>query len=241
MKCRKTTVACKNCSLYDVGVILGLESKAATKPFALDDFLSKAYFVKKETRICQAQQQSPYLYVVQTGTCVSYKMVNGEEQITSFHFAGELFGIDALMEAKYNYNIRALEDSHLCRLDLNQLKKQLDAQNLLAVQQYLLQSLTHYSQSLQTETALMGAQVAEQRLALFLLNMGKRFQTRGLPADSFYLPMSRADIASYLGLAVETVIRSLRKLHHLGLLEIKAKQIRFPNPSALNDFSQSAK
>ncbi len=54
---------------------------------------------------------------------------------------------------------------------------------------------------------LLGKRTAEERLAAFLLSLSSRYQSRGLSATAFNLPMSRQDIGNYLGLAIETVSR----------------------------------
>jgi len=63
---------------------------------------------------------------------------------------------------------------------------------------------------------LLGKKNAEERLAAFLLSLSNRFKRRGFSATDFYLSMSRHEIGSYLGLAVETVRPAVHPLPGAG-------------------------
>ncbi len=73
---------------------------------------------------------------------------------------------------------------------------------------------------------LLGSKNAEERLAGFLLDFSNRFKKRGFSATDFYLSMSRNDIGSYLGLAVETVSRLFTRFHDDGLLHVERKHVQ---------------
>jgi CRP/FNR family transcriptional regulator len=72
---------------------------------------------------------------------------------------------------------------------------------------------------------LLGKRTAEERLAAFLLSLSSRYQSRGLSATAFNLPMSRQDIGNYLGLAIETVSRLFAHFQKGGLLTVNRRQI----------------
>jgi CRP/FNR family transcriptional regulator, anaerobic regulatory protein len=72
---------------------------------------------------------------------------------------------------------------------------------------------------------LLGAMRAEERVAIFLLNLSKRFSARGYSGTHFRLPMTRQDIASYLGLTMETVSRVFSHFNDIQLIAINCKDI----------------
>ena len=76
---------------------------------------------------------------------------------------------------------------------------------------------------------ILGQKTAEQRMAAFLLHHSKRQRLLGLSEVDINLPMSRADIASYLALAVETVSRVLTRLQDAGLLKVQRSRVRILN------------
>ena len=72
---------------------------------------------------------------------------------------------------------------------------------------------------------LLGSMNAEERLAMFLLNLSQRFAARGYSPSEFNLRMTREEIGSYLGLKLETVSRTFSKFHDEGLIGVQQKFI----------------
>ena len=73
----------------------------------------------------------------------------------------------------------------------------------------------------------------EERLAMFLISISQRFKARGLSESRFQLPMSRQDIANYLGMAPETISRQFKKLQDQGLVSIQNRDLSINNTDAL--------
>jgi len=67
---------------------------------------------------------------------------------------------------------------------------------------------------------------ADERLAAFVLNVACRFADRGFDVAAIRLPMSRPEIASYLGLTPETVSRLFSRFHQQGLIDVSARTVR---------------
>jgi CRP/FNR family transcriptional regulator len=75
---------------------------------------------------------------------------------------------------------------------------------------------------------------AGERIALFLHGLGERYRHIGQSAIQFKLPMSREDIANYLGLALETVSRGFTKLHDDGVIAVSGRRIEVLDTPELN-------
>lgn len=82
---------------------------------------------------------------------------------------------------------------------------------------------------------LLGAMGADARLAAFLLQVSQRMEMAGQPPDDFHLRMSRAEIASYLGLKVETVSRTFTALEHRGWIRVNRKHVQIVDAAALQE------
>jgi CRP/FNR family transcriptional regulator len=80
---------------------------------------------------------------------------------------------------------------------------------------------------------LLGSMRAEERLAVFLLNLVQRLHARGFSRTELLLRMSREEIGSYLGLKLETVSRTLSKFTDEGILEVNQRQLRIVDDAAL--------
>jgi CRP/FNR family transcriptional regulator len=155
----------------------------------------------------------------------------GHEQITGFSMSGELVGMDAIGATRHQCNTVALEDSHLCGIafsDFEQLTSDIPA----------LQQRFHRAMGAEITRdygimLLLGGMRAEERIAMFLLNMSKRFAARGYSGVHFRLPMTRYEIGNYLGLKLETVSRGFSHLDDIQVIAINGKDIEIKNLAQL--------
>jgi CRP/FNR family transcriptional regulator len=82
---------------------------------------------------------------------------------------------------------------------------------------------------------LLGSMRAEERLAVFLLNLSQRFAARGYSSTEFHLRMTREEIGSYLGLKLETVSRTLSQFQSQGLIAVQNKHLRILKIDSLRE------
>jgi len=99
-------------------------------------------------------------------------------------------------------------------------------------QEILSISSTHMTTA-QKMLMFIGKRPVEERLAMFLISISQRFKARGLSESRFQLPMSRHDIANYLGMAPETISRQFKKLQDQGLVSIQNRDLTISNAAAL--------
>ncbi len=160
------------------------------------------------------------LFNVVRGSVKLFKLLpNGRRQITGFLFPGDFLGI-ALNET-YAYNAEALEPLELCRLPRRKLEAMLASMPRL--ERKLLGTTAHELAAAQDQMVLLGRKTALERVASFLVSLSRRAARRGQPDTRLDIPMSRTDIADYLGLTTETVSRSLTSLRRAGLIELGAR------------------
>jgi CRP/FNR family transcriptional regulator len=79
----------------------------------------------------------------------------------------------------------------------------------------------------------LGSMNAEERLAMFLLDLSQRFAARGFSHSEFHLRMTREEIGSYLGLKLETVSRTFSRFQEEQLICVRQKFIRILNSASL--------
>lgn len=148
----------------------------------------------------------------------------GEECIFGFHMAGEVMGLEGIAEGFYNSNAVAVQDSVVCTMPFEALQA-LSVDNP-ALQQTLYRILSREVAKNKKSMLLLGSLPAEDRLLAFLRTFSQRFASRGVPAQAFELPMSRQEIASFLGLQMETVSRAFSKLHMDGLINVRRRHVQ---------------
>jgi CRP/FNR family nitrogen fixation transcriptional regulator len=172
-------------------------------------------------------EPAEYLYKVVSGTVRTYKvLVDGRRQIGAFHLPGDIFGLETgevhtfSAEAITECKIIVIKRSTVMALaarDNNDVARQmwgLTARELRRLQEH----------------SLVLIKSAEERVAGFLLEMADRVPSGG----AVELPMSRQDIADYLGLTIETVSRTLKHLEDAAAIEVpKRRRILLRNRSAL--------
>ncbi|MEZ5565707.1 MAG: helix-turn-helix domain-containing protein [Gammaproteobacteria bacterium] len=159
------------------------------------------------------------LYAVQAGSLKSYMVDNeGREHITSFHFCGEIMGIDAIYPARHPSSCIALAVSRVCVLPYATLT--LMAQKIPELQTQIFRL---FSREVLGYSALAGDFSAEERLATFLVMVAAR-QTNTESTD-LELAMARQDIANYLRLSPETLSRILARFQKKGLVKADRKRI----------------
>lgn len=87
---------------------------------------------------------------------------------------------------------------------------------------------------------MLGRRQASDRVLLFLHGLVERYRALGRPDDELVLSMSRDDIASYLGLVIETVSRVLGRLQNEGVIAVRTRHVRILDPTQFSGLAHSA-
>lgn len=167
---------------------------------------------KKGTEIYGEEEPAEYVYQVKTGAVRSYKLLSdGRRQIGAFHLAGDIFGLEN--SGAHRFTAEAIVDTTVRLIRRQSLE--LVAASSAVVSKNLLSVTTRDLQHAEDHMLLLGRKTALERVAAFLLEMDKRLTAAGVMT----LPMSRLDIADYLGIRLETVARALSQLRGAGVLD----------------------
>ena len=165
------------------------------------------------------------VYAIRAGFFKSSVLDNeGREQVTGFYMGGELLGMEGIGSGQYNATATALEDSEICTMPFALIEEM--SHELRHLQRHLHTVLAREIVRDHGVMMLLGSMRAEERLAVFLLNLSQRFTARGYSPSEFYLRMTREEIGSYLGLKLETVSRAFSKFQESGLVSVQQKHIR---------------
>lgn len=164
------------------------------------------------------------LYVVVSGAFRLVRMMaDGRRQITGFAFPGDILGQTDGREL--TYSAESLEPGLVCRFP----NGYLDRASLRhpEIKDQLIESGQAELHKARDHIVLLGKTSADERVFAFLKMIAGR-TGHGLDGEAFYLPMSRQDMADYLGLRMETLSRTLTALRKAGKLsEVTGRLIRF--------------
>jgi len=174
-----------------------------------------------------------YLYEIVTGTVKTYKILNdGRRLITGFYTPGDIIGLPT--EGVYFHTAEALTETTVCCYRKTQIEKLMDSNANLS--RKIFKMTYHRLRDAYEQMVSLGRKKPDERIAAFLLNCQK-WATVQIPSQNIIitLPMSRLDIADYLGLTQETVCRVLSKFKRAGLISLlRPDQIILINSSKLS-------
>jgi CRP/FNR family transcriptional regulator len=139
--------------------------------------------------------------------------------------------MDGIGLERYTCNTIALEDSEVCAISFARLQKL--AHEIPSLQRHFHRMMSREIVRKHRVMLLLGSMIAEERLAMFLLNLSQRFAARGYSPSEFNLRMTREEIGSYLGLKLETVSRTFSKFQEDGLIGVHQKLIRILDRAGL--------
>lgn len=222
-------VACSNCNLRELCLPAGFSPDEMSR---LDSIVKTRQRVKQGERLFTEGHQFTSLFAIRTGFFkTSITTDDGREQVIGFQMAGEIVGLDGIVNDIHTCNAVALEDADVCVMPFANVEE-------LSREFPILQRHVHkiMSREIVRENEVMmllGNMRAEERLAAFLINLVQRLHTRGFSQSEVVLRMTREEIGSYLGMKLETVSRTFSKFSDEGIIEVKQRHVRIINPEAL--------
>jgi CRP/FNR family transcriptional regulator len=188
--------------------------------------------VRRGESLSRTGDRFTYLYAVRNGLFKSTALLeNGCNQVIAFSMTGEVLGMDGIGPERHTCNTIALEDSEVCAISFARLQKL--AHEIPSLQRHFHRMMSREIVRKHRVMLLLGSMIAEERLAMFLLNLSQRFAARGYSPSEFNLRMTREEIGSYLGLKLETVSRTFSKFQEDGLIGVHQKLIRILDRAGL--------
>jgi CRP/FNR family nitrogen fixation transcriptional regulator len=164
---------------------------------------------KRGTEIFGEGEPAEYVYQVKNGSVRSYKLLaDGRRQIGAFHLEGDLFGLTS--GEFHRFTAEAIVTTTLRLLRRRSIEATARQDRALAGE--MLKMTTQSLRHAEDHMLLLGRKDALERVAAFLVEMDQRMSG----SERMTLPMTRRDIADYLGLTIETVSRALSKLRRDG-------------------------
>lgn len=258
---------CNGCVQRRVCPFTEVDSAARKQPQLL---VSGTEVISTGGRLYRTGDTVSALYFVRSGTFkVCAVSGDGANQVVGFYGAGDVIGLNALSDGYYAYEAVALDTASVCAVPLevllgadggspgwglgndtlNPFVERAGA-NLAggaarptlsaSLAGALLISLSRAARRDEKLRLMLARNSATERVAAFLIELVASNRRRGLICDELMLPMSRADIASYLALAVETVSRVLTRLSQRGIVKVNRRRVEILDFAALEQLTQSS-
>ncbi|MBK6009505.1 helix-turn-helix domain-containing protein [Ramlibacter ginsenosidimutans] len=205
---------------------------SAAEMARIDQLITTRRKVRRKAPLFRAGEPFHALYAIRTGvfkTCVTAE--DGRDQVTGFHMAGEIVGLDGIVQDHHTCDAVALEDSEVCVLPFDRIGEL--SREVGALQHHLHRVMSREIVREHGVMLLLGSMRAEERVAAFLLNLVQRLQARGFSPSELVLRMTRQEIGSYLGLKLETVSRTFSRFAQEGVLEVQHRFVRIADVERL--------
>lgn len=172
------------------------------------------------------------LFIVQAGSVKVEKTLEyGTKHVSGFYFRGDLFGFDSIGNSIYGYDAVALETTRICKIPYEKLE--LLGSSIPHLQKMittLLAGKMNQVNNLLIDSRYLGA---DKRLLLFLKGLCERNLVSSQNRKGrIHLPMSKSDIASYLGIRAESLSRILANLQRQGVIRNYTKYIEIDDINA---------
>jgi len=226
---RDLKIHCATCSMRELCLSGGLTPGELSQ---VDAMIGKRTKLKKGDTLYRAGEPFVSLYAIRLGSLKTTVLAeDGREQVSGYHMPGDLIGLDGISTDRHGCEAIALEDTEACALPFARIEELARAVPALQHNLHLFMS-----REISRDHGVMlslGSMRAEERLAVFLLNLAERYRRRGYSSTEYVLRMTREEIGSYLGLKLETVSRLFSRFQGEGLIQIQGRAVKLLDPVAL--------
>lgn len=229
MKAEHIKVACSSCNLRELCMPAGLEPSELKR---IDEIVATRRKVQRRETLFRNGEPFTSLYAIRTGVFKTRVATeDGRDQVTGFQMAGEIIGLDGIVNNQHTCDAIALEDAEVCVMPFHRIEQL--SREVPSLQRHVHQIMSREIVREHGVMLLLGSMRAEERLAVFLLNLVQRLHARGFSRSEFVLRMTREEIGSYIGLTLETVSRTLSKFMDEGIVEVEKRKLRIVDADAL--------
>jgi CRP/FNR family transcriptional regulator len=186
---------------------------------------------RKAEHIFREGEDADCFFVVRSGSVKNYLVTeDGEEQVLGFYLPGDVFGLDTTQSQQRMSSAVTLETTSICRFPHSYLSDKAQGASLLGI-------TAEQMQRDHNLVLMLARKDADGRIASFLDDLACRYWSRGYSASAFLLTMSRQDIGCYLGLAVETVSRTLTRFQECGVLKVNRREVEILDHATLSQIA----
>ena len=175
-----------------------------------------------------AGQVAQSVHSLTAGVARLYKLLpDGRRQVIGFALPGDFLG--TAPSDRYSFSADAIDSATVCRLSREAFTHFIERRPhfLIRINEFAARELM----LAQEQMLLLGRRTAEEKVASFLVGWRERLAQIGDERQTIALPMSRQDIADYLGLTIETVSRTLTRFEREKMLIIVAGGVRLLDAS----------
>lgn len=222
--------SCRHCGVRLFSVCASLSDDELA---LLESLAQPLRYVGGETLFSQGLEATS-VFNVTSGVVRLYKLLSdGRRQIVGFALPGDFLGL--AMRDAFGFSADAIGDVGVCAFSRSAYTALVDSKPHLL--RRLHEFATHELTLAHEQMMLLGRRTAEEKLVCFLLGMQTRWARLGKPSVTVPLPMTRQDIADFLGLTIETVSRTFTRLAKEKTILIVPGGVRLMNTDKMQSLA----
>jgi CRP/FNR family transcriptional regulator len=178
----------------------------------------------------RAGDPSDGCFIVRSGVYKTFAVnTGGEEYVTGFYYPGEILGLPGLARGTQEESAVAIETGTACRVRSDTLP----ALWSLGGGESLLRLLGTHDRLATAARITLSQSKADCRVARFLLELSERMSAHGRDPNVLPVPMTRTDLASYLGMTLESLSRVFSRLTRARLISATRSEVTLHAPEQL--------
>ncbi len=222
-------ISCGDCRLGELCLPIALDHSEILR---LDEIVKRGRALSKGDYLYHEGDEFRAIYALRAGSFKTFKTTrDGSEQVTGLYLPGEIMGMDGISNNRHSSSAIALETGSYCEIPFH-LLEELSAK-IPSLQGRFFRLMGQEIVKDQEMLTLVSSNAADERVAALLLSISSRNHRRKLSSTHFRLPMTRADIGSYLGVTLETVSRVFGRLQKMDIVKVDNKEIQVLDMEAL--------
>lgn len=220
--------SCEECELKE----LFFENVSMSEMHRLCESRSEHNYHKGEYIVEQSKAVNEFIYLKSGLVKLFITNANGKEQILSFAKPFDFVSLLSILSSDvHSYSVVAIEDSTTCNIAIQDVKRIIRENGKFAMS--IMEKMSRVSDKIIHESLSIRRRNLRGRVAYVLLH----FHQNVYKSDSFELPVSRKEIAEFIGMTTENVIRALTELRKDGIIKIFGKVIEIVDLHKLEQIS----
>ncbi len=224
-----TSCTCEYCQLKNI-FFAHVESDELTN---ICDFKVEREYSKGESIIQEGDPITEFVYMKKGLVKLSKTSINGKDQIISFSKPFDFVSLLSVFSSKeYKYSVTAIEETTVCILQLDLVKKYAEENALFAMD--MMSNISQMTDKIIHDSLEIKRKHLKGRIAHVLLYFSDYIYKK----DEFELPISRREIAEYIGMTTENVIRTLSEFRKDEIIKIFGKDILIADKKRLKSISE---
>ena len=229
MKREKVKCSCEKCQLRT----LFFTNVTANELFDICQIKEEKSYSKGDFITREGDVINEFLYLKEGLVKLSKSTIDGKDQIISFSKPYDFVSLLSIFSSeRYKYSVSAVENSVVCILDLNLIKTNAMQNAMFAMD--LIKRVSEATDKIVLDNLEIKRKYLKGRVAHVLLYFSNYIYNK----DEFELPISRREIAEYIGMTSENVIRTLSEFSKDEIIKIFGKDILIVNKKRLHDISE---